>query len=151
MARFLAFVSLYSFSLFLLIACSQAAAPIQDKAQLETASQTAGEKVQNASACGADTEERRDIALLPDARLGYKTGNFITYRTASPIDQVIQFYQDRMAQEGWTSAENPVIQTDRADLIYTKAKEVAMLMFQQEAEGGTKVVISLNNPEARPG
>jgi hypothetical protein len=142
--KFLSLVTISGLSLFLLIACSRAAQP-------ESGSQPAEEPLNNESACGPGAGERQDIPLLPDAKLESKAGSFITYQTTTPLAQVVQFYQDGMTQQGWTTSGNNLIQADQADLIYTKTNTVAMLMLQQEAEGGTKIVISLNNPEAGPG
>jgi hypothetical protein len=142
--KLLSLITLSGFSVFLLIACGRTAQP-------ETRSQPRDEQEQNAPACHLEAGERQDIPLLPDARLASKTGSFITYQTATPLAQTVQFYQEGMVQQGWANSGDNLIQTDRADLIYTKADAVAMLMLQPEEGSGTKVVISLNNPEAGPG
>lgn len=130
----------------LLVSCTSARSSATDEAQPEP-------EVQNSlNGCQVNpAAERQDIAMLPDAQIESATGNFVTYQTGSPIDQAVQFYQQEMVKHGWTANKGNIVEPDYANLVYTKAGETAMLMIQPKDPKTIKVVISLNNSQAKPG
>jgi hypothetical protein len=140
--------------LLLFTSCNPVALDTPEKGDTrqETDRQPVTEEIKPAvSGCQVDPKQRQDIAILPDARIESATANFITYQTNHDIDQAVQFYQDQMAQHGWSANEGNVVEADLANLVYTKAGDVAMLMIHQKAGSNTKVVISINNTEAKVG
>jgi hypothetical protein len=130
----------------LLVACNVANSNATDGAQPEP-------EVQNSlDGCQVNpVAERQDITMLPDAQVESATGNFVTYQTSSSIDQAVQFYQQEMVKHGWSANEGNIVEPDYANLVYTKAGETAMLMIQPKDLNTMKVVISLNNTQAKPG
>jgi len=130
----------------LLISCTFAHSSATDEAQPKP-------EIQNSlDGCRVNpAAERQDIAMLPDAQIESATGNFVTYQTGSPIDQAVQFYQQEMVKHGWAANEGNIVEPDYANLVYTKAGETAMLMIQPKDPKTIKVVISLNNSQAKPG
>jgi hypothetical protein len=141
----------YIFILLLVAACYSSELAGAGDGQTESEARPVVEETQSETAgCQVDPRQRQDIAIWPEAEIETTTANFITYQTGGDIDQVVKFYQTEMPRSGWGANEGNVVEPDQANLIYTKADEVALLMIYQ-AEGGTRVVITINNARARPG
>jgi hypothetical protein len=142
----------YFLILVLMVACSSLEPITTINAQPETELQpTVKEIKSDLAGCQVDPHQRQDVAILPDAKIESATANFITYQTASGVEDVVKFYQSEMVQQGWAANEGNVFESDRANLVYNKADEVAMLIIHQQVEGKTTVVITINNAKARPG
>lgn len=85
---------------------------------------------------------REDIPMLPDADIEFATAEFITYKTASSVEEAAGFYQDAMPANGWTAEESNVIMADTAILTYNKGTESASIVIGAD-ENGTNVMVSI--------
>jgi hypothetical protein len=87
---------------------------------------------------------REDIPKMPDAKIELSTGELISYRTASSVKDVADFYETEMANNGWTAGENnkDLIMDESAILSYNKAGETANVIVSKD-DKGTSVMISI--------
>jgi len=90
----------------------------------------------------AQATGRQDIPMLPDADVEFATAEFITYKTASSVEEAAGFYQDAMPANGWMAEESNMIMADTAILTYNKGTESASIVIGAD-ENGTNVMVSV--------
>lgn len=89
-----------------------------------------------------DGQQREDIPLMPDASDITAVGNEVTYKTASPVKDVAEFYKAEMPKNGWTPDDLVAIVTEfAASLVYHKGGDTATIAVAPGGDGGSRVTI----------
>jgi hypothetical protein len=91
--------------------------------------------------CGGAPE---DIPLMPDAAGVSSFGDLTTYTSATPLADVVAFYQAQMPANGWTESPGGLAQEGFAQLTFTKDGRTASITITSDPSSGTSVLISLS-------
>jgi hypothetical protein len=87
-----------------------------------------------------------DIPVMPDATEQTTMGAMITYKSASPFREVVDFYQDEMPNNGWEpSGDEPMLTEELAMLTYEKDGKKASITITTDG-GQVSVLISIEEP-----
>ncbi len=85
---------------------------------------------------------RTDIPIMPDATERTSIGAVTSYRTASDLSAVVDFYKEEMPAQGWSYQEDASMITDQfAMLSFSKEGQEASVTLAPEDDGGTTVVV----------
>jgi len=106
------------------------------------------------------TQERQDIPILPDAEIEFSSPDFITYKTASSVQDATEFYETEMAKQGWESSGDSFVMEDTAMLSFEKDGATASIMISAgeqdtdviiavESEGGVEGGGDIQEPQSR--
>ncbi|MBC8255644.1 MAG: hypothetical protein H8E35_16670, partial [Ardenticatenia bacterium] len=89
-------------------------------------------------------QERQDIPILPDAEIEFSSPDFITYKTASSVQDATEFYETEMAKQGWESSGDSFVMEDTAMLSFEKDGATASIMISA-GEQDTDVIIAVES------
>ena len=87
-----------------------------------------------------------DLPLYPEAVIGSTRSQFASYEVNAPVAEVVQFYQTEMPKIGWQATEATSLDPKQPQLVYTKDETSTLIQLHSTADGGCKVVISINDP-----
>ena len=83
-----------------------------------------------------------DIPVMKDATEKSSFGDMITYKTASKVADVAEFYKQQMQAKGWDLEGEPEVTDESASLNFTKDDQKAQVMLSVD-QGKTQVVINV--------
>ena len=81
-----------------------------------------------------------EFPIMPDATSMNTFGGMVSYQSASTFDDVVAFYQDQMAAEGWTNTGDGLISAGTAMLNFTRDGDSAAVTITG-ADGTVSVII----------
>jgi hypothetical protein len=83
-----------------------------------------------------------DIPIMGDATEKSSFGDTITYKSATKLTDVVDFYQNEMKNAGWTLEGEPMISDEVASLEFSKDGQTATIMLTTD-QGTTQVMITV--------
>ena len=83
-----------------------------------------------------------DIPVMKDATEKSSFGDMITYKTASKLADVAEFYKQQMPAKGWNLEGEPEVTDESASLNFTKGDQKAQIMLSVD-QGKTQVVVNV--------
>jgi len=83
-----------------------------------------------------------EFPVMPDATDMTTMGGMLTYSSGSSLEEVQAFYQEQMAADGWSEAEDSFISSDTAMLSFTKEGRTATITLSSEGEGVSVLIMS---------
>ncbi|MDY6875386.1 MAG: hypothetical protein SWK90_04165 [Chloroflexota bacterium] len=81
-----------------------------------------------------------EFPIMSDATDMTTMGGMTMYTSASPLDDVLAFYQEQMEANGWSDTGDTFITSDTAMLSYTKDERVVTIALSTE-DGAVSVII----------
>ena len=81
-----------------------------------------------------------EFPIMPDATDMTTVGGMTMYTSASPLDDVLAFYQEQMQANGWSDTGDTFIASDTAMLSYTKEERTVTVALNIE-DGAVSVLI----------
>jgi len=73
--------------------------------------------------------------MMPDATDVFAMGDMLTYQSASSFDDVLDFYQERMPEEGWEDTGESFITSETALLEYTRDGQTINVTITETDDG----------------
>ena len=90
---------------------------------------------------GCELPDVLDLPIMPDATEKAQFGSMISYKSASPMKDVVAFYQEELVASGWTAEGEPTEMDEIAMLNFAKDGKTLNLMITS-SDGATQVVLS---------
>lgn len=82
-----------------------------------------------------------DVPVMADAADVSAFGGLVSYVTSAPIEEVVAFYQEAMAEQGWTPGAALTDNPEGAFLDFTRGEE-KVSVFVSQADGDTSVMVT---------
>jgi hypothetical protein len=90
-----------------------------------------------------------DVPLIPEGNYTnfFSTKNLVTYSSELPYDEIVSFYQTKMPEEGWTTANDGNWHTDKFTVMrYEKDnREASVTISENPLDQRTVVLIIITN------
>jgi hypothetical protein len=83
-----------------------------------------------------------DLPMMADAKEKSRFGNMTTYKSASKVADVVAFYKDKLAADGWTPEGEPTEMGDIAMLNFTKDGQTLSVTVSS-GDDGTQVMLNV--------
>ena len=96
---------------------------------------------------GSDDPAEISYPLLADAEIDFSMEGLVSYKTASTVNEAVEFYKTELANDGWENdTESEFISAESALMVFNKEGAELSLIIALEADGSTSVLLTEQEP-----